>query len=110
MTALFKILITIFFVAILLWLSFANRDAIMLEWSPFHDAASVPVAVLVLAATVCGFIWGGLIVWLNTAPLRRDRRRKAKDLDRLEKELKAATSAPIQTATPSPSHIDPLLT
>ena len=75
MTALLKILITIFFVAILLWLTFANREAVMLTWSPLHEPSAVPVAVLVLGATIGGFIWGGLIVWLNSAPLRRDRRR-----------------------------------
>ena len=110
MNTLFKFIITIFFVAVLLWLTFANRDAISLVWSPVHDAASVPVAVLILAATVFGFIWGALIVWLNTAALRRDRKRKAKDVARLEKELNAATLtpatsspsiAPVQTPTPA---------
>lgn len=107
MTALLKILITIFFVAILLWLTFANREAVTLTWSPLHEPSAVPVSVLVLGATIGGFIWGGLIVWLNSAPLRRDRRRKAKDLDRLERELKAATAV---TPQPHPSSSDPLLT
>lgn len=102
MNTLFKFIITIVFVAVLLWLTFANRDAIALVWSPVHDAASVPVAVLILAATVFGFIWGTLIVWLNTAPLRRDRKRKAKDVARLEKELTAATLTPAASAPATP--------
>lgn len=107
MNTLGKFIITIFFVAILLWLTFANRDAISLVWSPVHDAASVPVAVLILAATVFGFIWGALIVWLNSAPLRRDRKRKARDVARLEKELNAATLAPSSTAASSPAVSQP---
>lgn len=90
MGALLKIIITLPFVAALLWISFANRDLVDFMWSPLHEAVSVPVAVLVLAAAVFGFVWGGLIVWLNEAGPRRDRRLQRKDIKRLEKELNAA--------------------
>jgi uncharacterized integral membrane protein len=89
--AILKFLITIFFVAVLLWLAFANRESVSVTWSPLHDPASIPVAAIILVAIVAGFIWGSLIVWLNSAPLRRDRRMKAKDINRLEKELNQAT-------------------
>ena len=90
MGALLKIIITLPFVAALLWVSFANRDFVDFTWSPLHDASSLPIAVLVLGATITGFIWGGLIVWLNEAGHRRDRRVQRKDITRLEKELNAA--------------------
>ena len=87
----FKFLVTLFFVTILLWLAFANRESVPVTWSPLHDPASVPVAVIILIAIVAGFIWGSLIVWLNSAPVRRDRRAKSRDITRLEKELNQAT-------------------
>ncbi len=90
MGALLKILITLPFVAALLWVSFANRDSVDFTWSPLHEAFSIPVAILVLIATITGFIWGGLIVWLNEANNRRDRRLQRKDISRLEKELNQA--------------------
>jgi uncharacterized integral membrane protein len=90
MGALLKIIITLPFAAALLWVSFANRDSVDFTWSPVHDPAEVPVAVLVLAATIMGFVWGGLIVWLNEAHNRRDRRLQRKDISRLEKELNQA--------------------
>jgi uncharacterized integral membrane protein len=90
MGALLKIIITLPFAAALLWVSFANRDSLEFTWSPLHDPLSVPVAVLVLGATIMGFIWGGLIVWLNEANNRRDRRLQRKDISRLEKELNQA--------------------
>ncbi len=90
MGALLKIIITLPFAAALLWVSFANRESVEFTWSPVHEAALVPVAVLVLAATITGFIWGGLIVWLNEAHNRRDRRLQRKDISRLEKELNQA--------------------
>lgn len=106
MNAILKFLVTAFFVAALLWLAFANRDSVSLVWSPLHEPASIPVAVLVLIAIVAGFIWGGLIVWLNTASLRRIRKVQSRNISRLEKELDQATQ---QTAPPNGSHDQNLL-
>ena len=90
MGALLKIIITLPFAGALLWVSFANRDSVDFTWSPLHEAVSIPVALLVLGAAIMGFIWGGLIVWLNESGTRRDRRLQRKDITRLEKELNQA--------------------
>lgn len=87
MGALLKLLITIPFVAVLLWLSFANRDSVTLTWSPFHEPANIPVAVVVLISVVTGFVWGSVITWLNYASVRREKRMNSKARAKLEKEL-----------------------
>ena len=109
MNSLCKFIVTVAFAASLLWLSFANRDSIELNWSPLHEPADIPVAALVLIAAVAGFVWGALIVWLNTAPLRRERRRQAKDVSRLEKELSAAAQTGNTAQNPLPHSTPPLL-
>lgn len=103
MTALFKFLVTVPFVAALLWIVFANRDSISFTWNPLQETSQVPVAVIILVTAVAGFIWGALIVWLNGAPARRAYRHKKKEVTRLEKELNE-----VRISTP-PSETVPLL-
>ena len=91
LAALLRILVTLPFVAALLWLTFANRDAVPFIWDPLHAGADeMPLAIIIVCATVAGFMWGGLIVWLNQANVRRERRHQARELNRLEKELEQA--------------------
>lgn len=90
MGALLKFIVTIPFLTLLFWLSFANRDSVMVTWSPVHEPASVAVAVLLLAAVAIGFFWGAVMTWLNYAPLRRVHRQNKKTVSKLEKELTVA--------------------
>lgn len=100
MGTLTKILITVFFVAILFWVGFSNRGAVDFVWSPLSEPLTLPVAAVVLVATIAGFFWGGLIVWINEGPARRERRLQKKDIARLEKELNQARQQP--TPVPRP--------
>lgn len=87
MGALLKLLVTLPFVAILLWLSFANRDAVSVVWSPLHEQTDIALAVVILLAVIAGFIWGALITWINYGSLRRAARINNRALTKLEKEL-----------------------
>lgn len=93
MGALLKFIFTIPFIALLFWLTFANRTEITLTWSPVHDPVTVDLAILLLGTVSLGFIWGALITWLNYASLRRVHRQNKKAVTRLENELTVARTA-----------------
>jgi len=73
----------------LLFTAFAvmNRHNIDLFWSPLHPALPVPLYLLALGMLAAGFLLGGVIVWLNMSPLRREKRHQRKIIHALEKEL-----------------------
>lgn len=73
-------------IAIAGWAVF-NRAPVEVAWSPFHDPVSVPLYLVALTALAAGFIFGGAVVWINSAPLRREKRRQNKELRTLEKEI-----------------------
>lgn len=102
MGALLKLLVTIPFVAILLWLSFANRDAVSLVWSPLHEKTDIALAVVILIAVIAGFVWGALITWINYGTLRRAARINNRELTKLEKELNSvkAQNTAVTTSVP----------
>jgi uncharacterized integral membrane protein len=75
-----------------------NRQDVSVNWSPFHTPVEGPLYLLVLSLMAIGFLTGGLIVWINTIPLRRKSRQMKKRIQALEKELEAATAAPAQEA------------
>jgi uncharacterized integral membrane protein len=93
MSALLKFLATLPFAALLLWTAFSNRGLVDLSFSPVHDPVALPFGVIVLICVAFGFVWGSVIVWLNGAELRRDLRRRKKDVVRLQKDLDAAQSS-----------------
>lgn len=101
MGALLKLLVTLPFVAILLWLSFANRDAISVVWSPLHEKTDIALAVVILAAVIAGFIWGALITWINYGTLRRAARINNRAITKLEKELVTVKAQSTAVAAPS---------
>ncbi len=90
MGALLKLILTIPFIAILLWLSFANRETVTFIWSPFHEPADIAISVIVLFGIIAGFIWGALITWINYGPSRRAARINRSALNKLEKDLSKA--------------------
>ncbi len=87
MSALVKFLVTIFFVFIILWLAIFNRSAVEFSVYPFVlDALSVPLAIIILVCVLIGFIWGALIVWLNSGKTRSEARRLRREVKLLEQE------------------------
>ena len=86
----------------LLWLSFANREAVSVLWSPLHEKTDIALAVVILVAVISGFIWGALITWINYGPLRRAARVNNRTLTKLEKELVTVKAQTTAVSAPSP--------
>ncbi len=65
-----------------------NRYDVDVYWNPIGDESiSLPVYVLVLGAMAAGFIIGGFIVWLNSSPIRSERRKQKKEIKALKAEI-----------------------
>jgi uncharacterized integral membrane protein len=75
-----------------------NRETVSVFWSPFHNAFEGPLYLVVLTLMAIGFLTGGLIVWINTLPVRRNARQLKKRVTALEKELEAIKLPPVQEA------------
>lgn len=86
MSALGKALVTILFVLIIFWLSVFNRDAVSFSVYPMFDAINIPLALIILAAALIGFIWGALIVWFNGSNTRGEVSRLRREVKMLEKQ------------------------
>ncbi len=64
-----------------------NTEKVEVVISPIGDIAMVPLYAIALGAVAFGFICGAFMVWINTAPVRKDRRKKKKEIKNLEKEV-----------------------
>ncbi|MBL8637186.1 MAG: LapA family protein [Alphaproteobacteria bacterium] len=82
-----KLLITVPFILILLWICFANRGEVSLVWNPLQAAENFPLAVILTGAVFFGFLWGSLIMWINGLPARLESRARKREITRLQKEL-----------------------
>ena len=91
--ALATILVTVFAVE--------NRHAVVV-W-PLPDDVPVPLAVVIVATLVLGFLAGELAAWIGGRRWRREARHKERRIAALEHEL-AATQAQLQPerAPPEP--------
>ena len=83
--ALATILVTVFAVE--------NRHAVVV-W-PLPDDVPVPLAVVIVATLVLGFLAGELAAWIGGRRWRREARHKERRIAALEHEL-AATQAQLQ--------------
>ncbi len=68
-------------------LAVLNRDMASFTWSPIHDSVTLPVYAIILASMAVGFIFGGVVVWLNHGKTRKERRKQKKNIKTLEKEV-----------------------
>lgn len=68
-----------------------NRTQVDVIWNPVEEPLSLPLYAVALGALALGFLAGGLCVWVNMEPLRREKRRQKKDIKRLEKALAEKT-------------------
>ncbi|MCB1720971.1 MAG: LapA family protein [Alphaproteobacteria bacterium] len=87
----------------------SNRQNIALNYSPVHDPLEIPLYLLTLLFMALGFIFGALIMWLNTAPTRRRSRQQRKTIKALEKELANAQNKKTSPANVPPSELFPTL-
>jgi uncharacterized integral membrane protein len=75
----------------------ANRQSIDIYWSPVHNAATLPVYLVVLTAMAAGFLIGAIIVWFSLIPVRFKSWRQGKIISRLQKEKLVNSIAPENT-------------
>ena len=64
-----------------------NTKSVEVLYSPIHDPMMVPLYIIALGGVAIGFVAGAFMVWLNSSTLRKDRRKKKKEIKHLEKEV-----------------------
>ena len=80
----------------------ANRQDIILNYSPIHAPLELPLYLIALLFLVIGFIFGTVLMWLNSAPVHRLKRQQRKTIKALEKELsRLKTNSKDDTIVPS---------
>ncbi len=78
-----------------------NRGDVAFTWNPAGDVVTLPLYAVALCAMAVGFIFGGAIVWLNMGKLRREKRRQAKEIKLLEREMKKLKEDHFSAAPPA---------
>lgn len=91
--------------ALAVFFAVTNREIVAVTWSPFHAAAELPLYLIILALMATGFIAGGLIVWINTIPLRLSLRQHKKRLRELEKRLEETTVTAVPVPPPANNYL-----
>ena len=89
MSSLFRWAVTLPFIILAVGFSALHSDAVTIRLEPLLNNIDVPLFVPVIAFMFIGFIWGALINWLNTAPLRQKSRAQNKEIKNLKKEIAA---------------------
>ncbi|ACL57181.1 LapA family protein [Methylobacterium nodulans] len=90
-------------------LAVANRQAVTVSFDPFSQGApafslTVPLYALIFAAVALGIVVGGCGTWLSEGKIRRDRRAKSRELDRLRHESdRLRIAADRSAALPAPA-------
>lgn len=82
-----KILVTILFVSLLLWVTLSNSAQVDFSAPPFFNTMLLPSPIIILVSVIAGFIWGSAIVWLNGSGVRGDVRRLKREIKMLEQEI-----------------------
>lgn len=70
----------------------SNREVVALGFWPLPSVAETPLYLLALAGLVLGFVTGELHAWIGRRRLKRELRRRAREIESLRREL-AATQA-----------------
>ncbi len=82
-----RAIIAIILTLVLAGFAALNTEKIEVVISPVSDAILIPLYAIALGAVAFGFVSGALMVWINGAPVRKDRRKKKKAIRILEKEV-----------------------
>jgi hypothetical protein len=106
-----KALILLPVAIVVVLLAVANRQAVTVSFDPFSQgapafSATVPLYALAFAAVALGILIGGCGAWLGQGTVRRDRRLKHREVDRLRREsdrLRTAIDADRPAALPAPA-------
>jgi uncharacterized integral membrane protein len=91
--------LTILFAVVIACFAVSNRTPVDLEFWPLPLALSVPIYLVVLSVLLLGLAVGWFVGWVGSWTVRRERRRHAKRIDELERDLGRLHSA----SGPAPS-------
>ena len=97
--ALIKSIFTFILTLMIAGFCILNAQSIEVEWSPVHNAITLPLYTIILGSLLCGFILGAAALWMNSGSLRKTKRQQKKQIQNLEKEL-AKTSANTNNQNP----------
>jgi uncharacterized integral membrane protein len=92
-TALVALLLVVFAVS--------NRESVTVTFWPLPVLIEAPLYLVVLLATLLGFLFGEVVAWIGGRRWRRHARQRRRRVEALEREL-AATQAQLRPA-PSPA-------
>jgi len=90
--SLIKSLFTFILTLLIAGFCILNAQSVEIEWSPVHDAITLPLYAIILGSLILGFFIGTTALWMNSGTLRKTKRQQKKQIKTLEKEL-AKTSA-----------------
>lgn len=77
----------------------SNRASVALGLWPLPFTAETPLYLLAFASLLLGFVIGELHAWIGRHRLKRELRRRAREIEALRREL-AATHAQLESAAP----------
>ena len=83
----FRWLVTATVALIVLGFTLSNLESTSVQLTPFHAPFTLPLYFVILGSLSVGFIWGGLLVWINGAHTRKDLRQAKKQIKALETEI-----------------------
>ena len=93
--------LTILFAIVVACFAVSNRTPVDLEFWPLPMALSVPIYLVVLAVLLLGLLVGWFVAWVGSWGVRRERRRYAKRIEELERDLGRLHSAATPAAAKS---------
>ena len=103
MSGFIKWILSVLILAGLVSFTLLNRGDVTLAWFPAGLHITLPLALLVLVVFAKGFIIGGLMVWLDGGPRRRELRQLRKYKKEQEKKaVNADLDAPHTLLAPYP--------
>jgi predicted membrane protein len=87
MSFLFRWALTLPFIIVIVGFSALHSQKITIHLEPLYKNIALPLFVPVIAFVFIGFLWGALINWINTAPLRHKSRAQSKEIKTLKKDV-----------------------
>lgn len=91
--AIIRWVLSIIFAAIVVVFALHNRGDISIMWNPLSaQGYDVPLYLFGLICLLAGFLWGGFLVWMGGWTKRREVRRQAKAIRKLEGQLDKVNS------------------
>ena len=87
MSFLFRWALTLPFIIVIVGFSALHSQKIIIHLEPLYKDIALPLFVPIIAFVFIGFLWGALINWINTAPLRHKSRAQGKEIKALKKDI-----------------------